>query len=54
MLERSAVLPSLLASQVISIVPAAVLLSGFTQDGQSLLVGINLGSLGTLIASMPA
>ena len=41
-------LPSLLASQVISIVPAAVLLSGFTQDGQSLLVGINLGSLGTL------
>ena len=32
----------------------AVLLSGFTQDGQSLLVGINLGSLGTLIASLPA
>ena len=47
-------LASLLTSQVISIVPAAVLLSGFTQDSQSLLVGINLGSLGTLIASLPA
>ena len=30
----------------------AVLLSGFTQDGQGLLVGTNLGGLGTLIASL--
>ena len=52
LLERSAMLTSLLASQVISNVPAAVLLSGFTQDGQGLLVGTNLGGLGTLIASL--
>lgn len=40
------------ASQVISNVPAALLLSGFTQDYKSLIVGTNLGGLGTLIASM--
>jgi len=39
-------------SQVISNVPAALLLSGFTEQGQDLLVGVNLGGLGTLIASM--
>lgn len=39
-------------SQVISNVPAALLLSGFTQEGTALLVGTNLGGLGTLIASM--
>ena len=43
---------SILASQVISNVPAALLLSGFTDQGQALLVGTNLGGLGTLIASM--
>lgn len=52
LLERSAMLTSLLASQVISNVPAAVLLSGFTQDARGLLVGTNLGGLGTLIASL--
>ena len=41
-----------LASQVISNVPAALLLSGFTENGRALLVGANLGGLGTLIASM--
>ena len=45
-------LNSLLERSVISNVPAAVLLSGFTQDGQGLLVGTNLGGLGTLIASL--
>lgn len=40
------------ASQVISNVPAALLLSGFTEDYGRLLVGVNLGGLGTLIASM--
>lgn len=40
------------ASQVISNVPAAVLLSGFTTDYQALIVGTNVGGLGTLIASM--
>lgn len=41
-----------LLSQVISNVPAAMLLSGFTENYSSLLVGVNLGGLGTLIASM--
>ena len=46
------VLCAVLASQVISNVPAALLLSGFTENGRALLVGTNLGGLGTLIASM--
>ena len=40
------------SSQVVSNVPAALLLSGFTSNYQALLVGVNLGGLGTLIASM--
>ena len=40
------------ASQVLSNVPAAILLSGFTSNWQALIVGTNLGGLGTLIASM--
>ena len=43
---------SVIASQVISNVPAAVLLSGFTDKYTDLIVGTNLGGLGTLIASM--
>ena len=43
---------SILASQCISNVPAALLLSGFTDNVRGLLVGVNLGGLGTLIASM--
>lgn len=43
---------SILASQCISNVPAALLLSGFTSNIQALLIGTNLGGLGTLIASM--
>lgn len=42
----------ILSSQMISNVPAALLLSGFTKDYRSLLLGVNLGGLGTLIASM--
>ena len=41
-----------LSSQVISNVPAAMLLSGFTTDFKELLYGVNIGGLGTLIASM--
>lgn len=41
-----------LTSQVTSNVPAALLLSGFTDQTEALLVGTNLGGLGTLIASM--
>lgn len=39
-------------SQVISNVPAALMLSGFTSDIRSLVIGTDLGGLGTLIASM--
>lgn len=40
------------ASQVISNVPAALLLSEFANDLPALLIGVNIGGLGTLIASM--
>ncbi|MCR5060003.1 MAG: anion permease [Saccharofermentans sp.] len=46
------VLTAVLSSQIISNVPAAMLLSAFTDDGRALVVGTNLGGLGTLIASM--
>lgn len=43
---------AVLASQVISNVPAALLLSGYSSAWPQLIVGCNLGGLGTLIASM--
>lgn len=43
---------AIVASQAISNVPAALLLSGFTENYEALIVGTNLGGLGTLIASM--
>lgn len=46
------VVTSIAASQVISNVPAAILLSGFTERFDLLIIGTNLGGLGTLIASM--
>lgn len=46
------ILISVLASQVMSNVPAALLLSGFSNNVPALIVGTNLGGLGTLIASM--
>ena len=46
------VLVAVLASQVTSNVPAALLLSGFTDEAAALIIGTNLGGLGTLIASM--
>ena len=45
-------LVAIFASQVISNVPAAVLLSGFTDNAAALLLGTDIGGLGTLIASM--
>lgn len=45
-------LAGILASQVISNVPAAILLSGFSSDFPALLTGVDLGGLGTLIASL--
>lgn len=46
------VVAGIAASQVFSNVPAALLLSGFTDNAKDLLIGVNLGGLGTLIASM--
>lgn len=46
------VLTAAASSQIISNVPAALLLSGFTQDMRGLIIGTDLGGLGTLIASM--
>ncbi len=43
---------AILSSQVISNVPAAMLLSGYTDNIPQLIVGTNVGGLGTLIASM--
>ena len=51
-LKTNEVIVSALLSQVISNVPASVMLSGFTQNGTALLLGVNLGGLGTPIASM--
>ena len=45
-------LAAVLASQVISNVPAAVMLSGFTDEYRALLAGVSAGGCGTLIASM--
>ena len=52
MMEGNEVMTAVISSQVISNVPAALLLSGFTDNYEALIVGTNLGGLGTLIASM--
>jgi Na+/H+ antiporter NhaD/arsenite permease-like protein len=41
-----------ISSQIISNVPAAILLSGFSSNYEAIIVGINIGGLGSLIASM--
>ena len=46
------VLMGVAASQVISNVPAAMLLSGFSSNYEAIIIGINIGGFGTLIASM--
>lgn len=46
------VITGVLASQAISNVPAALLLSDFSENINDLIIGVNLGGLGTLIASM--
>ncbi len=43
---------AVLSSQIISNVPTALLLSGFSDNWEALIIGTNLGGLGTLIASM--
>ena len=52
LLERNALLTAVGTSQIISNVPAAVLLSGFTDQWQDLLAGVNIGGLGTPVASL--
>ena len=51
-LDDYSVLTPALLSQVISNVPAAVLLSGFTENWQDLLAGVSIGGFGTPVASM--
>lgn len=51
-IEDNEVVTAVVSSQVISNVPAALLLSGFTENIRDLIIGTNLGGLGTLIASM--
>jgi len=48
----SPLVTGLLVSQVISNVPACLLLSPFTRDASALMLGVNLGGLGTLVASL--
>ncbi len=52
LLEKSTLLVSTLSCQVISNVPSAILLSNFTDNYKELLVGVNIGGAGTLIASL--
>ena len=52
LMATSPMLTALLASQVISNVPACLLLSPFTENPSALMLGVNLGGLGTLVASL--
>ena len=52
LLNKSTLLFSVLSCQVISNVPSAILLSRFTQNYSELLVGVNIGGVGTLISSL--
>ncbi len=52
LLEKNTLIFSALSCQVISNVPSAILLSQFTQNYRELLLGVNIGGVGTLIASL--
>ena len=52
LLEKSTLFFSVLSCQAISNVPSAILLSQFTEDYKQLLLGVNIGGVGTLIASL--
>ncbi len=52
LLEKNTLIFSILSCQFISNVPSAVLLSQFTGDYASLLLGVNIGGVGTLISSL--
>ena len=52
LLEKSTLLVSVISCQFISNVPSAILLSQFTENYRELLLGVNIGGAGTLIASL--
>lgn len=52
LLEKNTLIFSVVSCQCISNVPSAILLSQFTSNYQDLLVGVNIGGVGTLIASL--
>lgn len=52
LLDKSTLLFGILSCQVISNVPSAILLSQFTANYQDLLLGVNIGGVGTLISSL--
>lgn len=52
LLDKSTLLFSILSCQLISNVPSAILLSQFTNNYADLLVGVNIGGVGTLISSL--
>jgi len=52
LMDKSTLLFSVISCQVISNVPSAILLSQFTENYPDLLVGVNVGGVGTLIASL--
>ena len=52
LLEKNTLLTSVLSCQFISNVPSAILLSEFTDNWRELLVGVNIGGVGTLISSL--
>ena len=52
LLEKNTLIFSAMSCQVISNVPSAILLSQFTENYKDLLLGVNIGGVGTLIASL--
>ena len=52
LLEKNTLLTTILSCQVISNVPSAILLSSFTTNYKELLLGVNIGGVGTLISSL--
>lgn len=52
LLEKNTLLVSILSCQIISNVPSAILLSQFTDNYTHLLLGVNIGGVGTLISSL--
>ena len=52
LLNKSTLLFSVISCQIISNVPSAILLSQFTDNYRELLIGVNIGGVGTIISSL--